>query len=102
MIWCDDLVCDVFNEISIDTLHVFLISFDSTTISHVKMRKLAILLIYKTKYLNNDRNKKMIENIAHMGVAFTNIYLIDFTSQNVIYSSITSGAMLQEKRKQGG
>ena len=63
MIWCDDLVCDVFNEISIDTLHVFLISFDSITISHVKMRKLAILLIYKTKYLNNDRNKKMIENI---------------------------------------
>ena len=63
MIWCDDLVCDVFNEISIDTLHAFLISFDSITISHVKMRKLAILLIYKTKYLNNDRKMKMIENI---------------------------------------
>ena len=96
MIWCDDLVCDVFNEISIDTLHVFLISFDSITISHVKMRKLAILLIYKTKYLNNDRKMKMIENRTKSS---QKSIWINFTFQNLIYSSITSGAMLQEKRK---
>ena len=94
MIWCDDLVCDVFNEISIDTLHVFLISFDSITISHVKMRKLAILWNYKTKYLNNYRKK-----LRKWELSLQKSIWINFTSQNVIYSSITFGAMLQEKRK---